>query len=151
MDIDELLDESDESDETETELERSQRNFAELLQELRVMQTGVQILFAFLLSLAVSGRFDDIDAFQRTVYVVDLLAAAAATGLIVAPVAHHRLRFRHKDKEHLVRSANRLALAALAVLGVALVAASFMVMSFVVTQRRKESRQQAWFLGRRSW
>jgi hypothetical protein len=59
----------------ETELERWQRNFAELLQEQRVVQTGVQILFAFLLTLAFSGRFAEIGTFERTVYLVALLVS----------------------------------------------------------------------------
>jgi len=118
----------------ETELERWQRNFAELLQELRVMQTGVQILFAFLLSLAVSGRFDDIDAFQRTVYVADLLAAAAATGLIVAPVAHHRTLFRRGRKPYLVQSAHRMAAGGLWCMVVAMVSSVLLATDLVLAR-----------------
>jgi hypothetical protein len=137
MDVDELvLGEVDGvgGDPNETELERWQRNFAELLQELRVMQTGVQILFAFLLSLAASGRFDHIDAFLRTVYVVDLLAAAAATGLIVAPVAHHRTLFRRRRKAYLVRSAHRMAAGGLWCMVVAMVSSVLLATDLVLTR-----------------
>lgn len=78
----------------ETEKQRWQRNFADLLQELRVAQTGVQILFAFLLTLPFSNGFPDTSQFQKDVYVVALLAAAAATALIISPVAFHQALFR---------------------------------------------------------
>jgi hypothetical protein len=74
----------------ETPLERADRNFVELLQELRVTQTGVQILFAFLLSLAFTSRFPELDTVQRTVYVTTLLCAVLAATLFTAPAALHR-------------------------------------------------------------
>src|ERR1043165_10232106 len=78
----------------ETEKQRWDRNFGDLLQELRVAQTGVQILFAFLLTLPFSSGFPKTTAFQRDIYLVALLAAAAATAMIIAPVAFHRALFR---------------------------------------------------------
>src|SRR3712207_7407058 len=78
-------------------LQRADRNFAELLQELRVVQTGVQILFAFLLTLSFMDRFATVDAFQRTVYVFTLVASATTIVLLVAPVAVHRLLFRSEE------------------------------------------------------
>ena len=77
----------------ERPLERADRNMIEMLQELRVAQTGVQILFAFLLSLSFTERFADIDDFQQWTYVVTLLLTALTTGLLVAPAAIHRMLF----------------------------------------------------------
>lgn len=78
----------------ETEKQRWERNFGDLLQELRVAQTGVQILFAFLLALPFTAQFDKVTASQRVMYLVALVAAAFATGAIISPVAFHRLLFR---------------------------------------------------------
>src|SRR3977135_1157192 len=90
----------------ETPLERWDRNFGELLQELRVAQTGVQILFAFLLTLPFTQRFTKITSFQKDVYFVTLLLAPAASACIIAPVAHHRILFRRRQKEYLVAVSN---------------------------------------------
>ena len=105
----------------ETELERWQRNFTELLQELRVAQTGVQILFAFLLTLAFSGELQDAELFVQTNYLVALLAAAAATALLIAPVAYHRILFRQGRKPHITRAAHRMACAGLGLLAIAMI------------------------------
>src|SRR6476619_4614896 len=87
----------------ESEKQRWDRNFGDLLQELRVSQTGVQILFAFLLTLPFSARFTSTTPFQRNVYIVALLCAACATALIISPVAFHRALFRQGRKPELVR------------------------------------------------
>src|SRR3954447_26251596 len=97
----------------EAPLQRADRNFAELLQELRVAQTGVQILFAFLLTLSFMDRFAAIDPFQRGVYVFTLVASATTVALLVAPVAVHRLLFQRGRKRELVRVGHRLALGGL--------------------------------------
>src|ERR1700761_1578050 len=97
----------------ETERQRWDRNFADLLQELRVAQTGVQILFAFLLTLPFSNGFPKTTQFQKVVYVVALLSAAAATALIISPVAFHRALFRQGRKPELVRYAHAMATAGL--------------------------------------
>jgi len=76
----------------ETDLERWDRNFTELLQELRVAQTGVQILFAFLLTLPFTNRFEQTTELDRGVYVATIVAAAAATALLIAPARHVRPR-----------------------------------------------------------
>jgi len=112
----------------ETEAERLDRNYAELLQELRVTQTGVQILFAFLLTLAFTQRFPQIDSFQRATYVVTLLAAAGAAALLIAPVAFHRVVFRRHQKRDLVFNANRMAEGGLAFLLVAIVGAVLLIL-----------------------
>lgn len=107
----------------ETERQRWQRNFVELLQELRVAQTGVQILFAFLLILAFTPGFEPAGTFARATYLTALLAAAGATALLIAPVAHHRLLFRRDQKPLLVRTASRMAYGGLMLLIVAMVSA----------------------------
>ena len=112
----------------ESEAERLDRNYGELLQELRVTQTGVQILFAFLLTLAFTQRFAQITSFQRGTYVVTLLFAAGATALLIGPVSFHRLVFRHDQKDDLVFTANRMALGGLAFLLVAISGAVLLIL-----------------------
>ena len=112
----------------ETEAERLDRNYAELLQELRVTQTGLQILFAYLLTLAFTQRFGQITSFQRATYVITLLFAAGAAALFIAPVALHRLIFRQLQTAHLVFTTDRLASAGLAFLLVALVGAILLIL-----------------------
>ena len=111
----------------ETPAERLDRNYNELLQELRVAQTGVQILFAFLLSLPFLQGFNISETDRKVVYSVTLLSAAVATTLLIAPVPYHRLVFRQRRKQQVVRNANRLALVGLAFLLVAVTGALFLV------------------------
>jgi len=111
----------------ETEMERIDRNYGELLQELRLAQTGVQLLIAFLLSIAFSPRFSETTPFQRGVYFATLLLALAATVLLIAPVSHHRIVFRLKRKRELVKIANREAMAGLALLALALLGALLLI------------------------
>src|SRR4051794_12317223 len=93
----------------EDEHERLNRNFNELLQELRVTQTGVQILTGFLLTLPFTDRFKALDGLQKGVYLGVLVGSVVATGLIIAPVAFHRMLFRQGKRPWLVRNANRAA------------------------------------------
>jgi hypothetical protein len=118
----------------ESEEERWDRNFGDLLQELRVAQTGVQILFAFLLTLPFTARFDATDTFERVTYLVALLAAAAAAAMIIAPVAYHRMLFRQGRKPALVRSAHRMASGGLFFLLVAMVGAILLVTDVMLTR-----------------
>ena len=90
----------------EDDAERLTRNLNELLQELRVTQTGIQILTGFLLTLPFSQRFKDLDALQRGTFLTILAGSVIATGLIVAPVAFHRVLFRHGKRPWLVEAAN---------------------------------------------
>jgi hypothetical protein len=92
---------------------RLTRNLHELLQELRVTQTGVQILTGFLLTLPFSNRFSQITSTQRHVYLAILVGSVIATGLIVAPVAFHRMLFRRGQRQWIVKAANRAARAGL--------------------------------------
>jgi hypothetical protein len=116
----------------ETPRERDDRNFAELLQELRVTQTGVQILFAFLLTLAFTDRFPDLDDVQRGTYVATLMLAMAATVLFTAPAALHRILFRRGVKRTVVEVSSRLATAGLAVLALAMTGALLLVVDVVL-------------------
>lgn len=116
----------------ESEKQRWQRNFADLLQELRVAQTGVQILFAFLLTLPFSNGFGRTTEFQRDVYIVALLAAAAAAAMIISPVAFHRALFRQGRKPELVRFAHRMATGGLFFMLIAMVSAVLLVTDFVL-------------------
>src|SRR3954466_15027942 len=95
----------------ESELQRLDRNLAELVSELRVIQTGVQVLFAFLLAVPFTARFGHVGVFGRSIFVTTLLCAAVSCAFLTAPAACHRLLFRRRDKHYLVRLANRMALA----------------------------------------
>jgi hypothetical protein len=116
----------------ETPTERADRNWNELLQELRVMQTGVQILTGFLLTLPFQPTFADLDDYQRTVYLVLVVTSVVATALIVAPVSVHRSLFRQQMKRHIVTLADRLTRVALAVLALVMTGASLLVFDVVV-------------------
>jgi hypothetical protein len=99
----------------------------ELLQELRVALPGVQVLFGFLLIVPFSARWTDISAFQQDLYFACLLCAAAATALLIAPTAIHRLDFDRGDKPLIVRISNVLAIAGLTFLALAVVGVVFLI------------------------
>ncbi len=109
----------------ETPLERLDRNWVDLLQELRVIQTGVQLLTGFLLILPFQSRFEQLNQFQQNLYLTTLAAAVVATGFLIAPVSLHRFLFRRHARRVTVDVAHRLAqigmfLLALAIVGVVL-------------------------------
>src|SRR3954452_2482723 len=112
---------------TETALERCDRNLVELLQEVRVVQTGVQVLFAFLLTVPLAAGFPALTAFQRGEYFATLLVTGAAAVLLIAPTAYHRILFRLGDKEHLIVVANRFTMAGLFCVAVSIVGALMLV------------------------
>ena len=114
--------------------ERMDRNWMELLQELRVLQTGVQILAGFLLTLPFQSRFETLDDFQVNLYLANVVLAALTTALILLPVSVHRRLFRMRLKATLVSSADRIAKMALAGVGLLSVGTSAMV--FDVTAGR---------------
>ena len=118
----------------ETEKQRWQRNFADLLQELRVAQTGVQILFAVLRTLPFSNGFTRTTEFQRDVYIVALLSAAGATAMIISPVAFHRALFRQGRKPELVRFAHAMATGGLGFMLVSMVSAVLLITDFVLNR-----------------
>jgi hypothetical protein len=116
----------------ESEADRLDRNYGELLQELRVAETGVQILFAFMLSIAFQQRFQTLDDLQRTIYVITLLFCTFSIALLVAPVAFHRLVFRQGLKDELVKITNRLALAGTSFLLLAVLSGVLLIFDYVV-------------------
>ncbi len=116
----------------ETVSQRMDRNWNELLQELRVMQTGVQILTGFLLTVPFQQRFTELDAYQRDVYLVLVVLAVAATGFIVAPVSLHRFLFRQHLKRELVESADKLSQAGLTMLALVLAGSALLLFDIVV-------------------
>jgi hypothetical protein len=116
----------------ETEAERADRNFSELLQELRVAQTGVQILFAFLLTLPLQARFEKLDSWERGTFVTALLLSAGASICLIAPVAYHRALFARKMKQEVVKAASRFAVLGLALLALAITCAVDLVLDLVL-------------------
>jgi hypothetical protein len=119
----------------ETEKQRWDRNFADLLQELRVAQTGVQILFAFLLTLPFSNGFPKTSAFQRDVYLVALMSAAFATAMIISPVAFHQALFRQGRKPELVRYAHRMAGGGLGFMLISMVSSVLLITDYLLHGR----------------
>jgi len=116
----------------ESEKQRWDRNFADLLQELRVAQAGVQILFAFLLTLPFSSGFPNTTGYQKDVYVVALMSAAFATAMIISPVAFHRALFRQGRKPELVRYAHRMATGGLGFMLVSMVASVLLITDYLL-------------------
>jgi Family of unknown function (DUF6328) len=100
----------------ETPAERLDRNTMELLNELRVAGTGIQVMFAFLLVVPFQTGWQHVDSFERTDYFVTLLIVATSAFLLMAPPVHHRILFRRGEKRFLVRTANDLALAGMSFL-----------------------------------
>ncbi|MGA7050596.1 MAG: DUF6328 family protein [Mycobacterium sp.] len=115
----------------ETELQRLDRNWNSLLQELRVVQTGVQLLTGFLLTLPFQQRFDVLGEHMRMVYLATVGFSVGATVLLIAPVAMHRLLFRRHRLQMLVSAAHRCALAGLALLGVAMIGMTMIIFAAV--------------------
>lgn len=117
----------------ETRHERLDRELIELLNELRVALPGVQVLFAFLLTVPFSSRFESLDDLQRNTFLVTFLLTTVATALLMTPAAFHRLRFRQDDKEALLQLSNRFAIAGIAILAVAIASVVFMVGELMVS------------------
>jgi amino acid transporter len=110
---------------------RLDRELIELMNELRVALPGVQILFAFLLTVPFNNRFEQVTDMQQRVYFVALILALVSSALLMAPTAYHRLRFRQRDKERLLRISNRFAIAGIGALALGIVAAIFFVTDFL--------------------
>jgi uncharacterized protein involved in cysteine biosynthesis len=115
----------------ETEHERVDRNLTELLGELRVALPGVQVLFAFLLTVPFQQRFSTASTFEKDIYFVTLCSTAVASILLIAPSAYHRIEFRLQDKEHIVDVANRFAIVGFAFLGLGMTGAILLVTNFL--------------------
>jgi len=111
----------------ETEKERVDRELIELLNELRVVLPGVQVLFAFLLLLPFQQAFAAVTPLERGLYFVAFAATAAASVVLIAPSTYHRIRFRDGDKERMLRTSNVLLLAGTALLGLAIATVTFLI------------------------
>lgn len=119
---------------TETTGARLDRNFGELLQELRVAQTGVQIIFAFLLSIPFQQRFAILTHGQRGIYIFTLVTAALSVIFFTAPAATHRVLFREGAKDFIVRYTSILLSVGLATLGVTVLGGVVLVLDVLVSQ-----------------
>jgi predicted membrane channel-forming protein YqfA (hemolysin III family) len=119
------------SENQESRDERLDRELIELLNELRVVLPGVQVLFAFLLTVPFTNTFSSITNQQRQVFFAVFLFTAASTALLIAPSAYHRLRWRQHDKEQMLSTANRLSIGGMVFLTLALVGASFLVADLI--------------------
>lgn len=111
--------------------ERTAREMIELLQELRIVIPGVQVLFAFLLTVPFNQRFTQLTTVQRDVFFATLLCTAAATALLIAPSAHHRLLFRQGVREQRLKIGNTLTILGLAFLVPAMVGVVFVITDLI--------------------
>ncbi len=116
----------------ETPLERLDRNWSDLLQELRVAQTGVQLLTGLLLTVPFQARFTELLTYQRVIYLIALSLSVLATGLLLSPVVLHRILFRQHARQVLVSAGQRLALTGLGTLGVAVVGVLVLIFDVVM-------------------
>ena len=119
---------------TETPNQRADRNWDELMQELRVTQTGTQILTGFLLTIPFQQRFATLDAYQHDLYLLLVVLAVLATALVVAPVSLHRVLFRRRLKPELVSAGNWFARAGLLVLALVLSGAAMLLFDVVLNR-----------------
>jgi len=122
-----MAEEEDRTRREDGEKKRRDRELLELVQELRVALTGVQILFAFLLTVPFTQRFSTVTEFQRQVYFFTLIAASGSVVLLIAPTAHHRWLFRQRDKEALLLAANHFAIGGLVLLAGAMTGAVMLI------------------------
>ncbi len=121
-----------EQDRDESAPERLDRNTVELLNELRIAGTGIQVMFAFLLIVPFNTGWKQVDGFERTVYFVTLLVVAMSAFLLMAPPIHHRLLFRHGEKPFLIRVGNYMAIGGMACLGLGFIGILVLVSDVVV-------------------
>ncbi|WP_346007074.1 DUF6328 family protein [Janibacter terrae] len=120
------------TDRDETASERADRNWNDLLQEFRVLQTGVQVLGGFLLTLPFQSAFADLDSFQRNLYLGLVLLATVTTTLLVAPIAVHRRVFRWQRKDRLVAAGHTIARLVLALVSLLVTGIATFVFDVVV-------------------
>jgi hypothetical protein len=112
----------------ESRKERLDRELMELLQELRVVIPGVQVLLAFLLTAPFQQRFAELPGSMRNAFFAAIVCATLATAFLIAPSAHHRLRWRAGDKERLLRVGNQMA-----IIGTVFLAAAIVLALYVIT------------------
>jgi pilus assembly protein TadC len=113
------------------EQDRTERQMAELLQELRVALPGVQILFAFLLTVPFAQGFTRVTSFQKNLFFATLLFTAISTACLIAPTATHRLRFHQRDRNYVIEVAHKLTIAGLVFLALAIVGAVTLITDFL--------------------
>ena len=113
------------------EQDRTERQMAELLQELRVALPGVQILFAFLLTVPFAQGFQQVSSFQRNLFFATLMCTAISTACLIAPTATHRLRFHKRDRTYVIESANSFLIAGLVFLALAIVLAVALITDYL--------------------
>jgi predicted membrane channel-forming protein YqfA (hemolysin III family) len=111
--------------------EKHDQELIELLNELRVALPGVQVLFAFLLIVPFSSRFD-VDSAEKAAYLLALCFTVLSLILLTAPSAYHRLRWRERDKEAMLQVSNRLAIAGLASVALAVTSAVFLAVDVLL-------------------
>jgi predicted membrane channel-forming protein YqfA (hemolysin III family) len=111
----------------ETKAEQLEREHEELFHELRATIPGAEVLFAFLLTVAFTNRFDELTPVQRDVYYSTFLCSATALVLLLAPSAYHRIQFRRHDKENMLRLANKEALAGTILIAFSITGAGFLI------------------------
>ena len=116
---------------SETETERLDRNWGDLLQELRVVQTGVQLLTGLLLTVPFQARFGDLTDFQRVIYLATVSVSVTSTALLIAPVALHRLLFRQHARRPLIALSQHFAVVGLALLGLAVIGVVVLIFDVV--------------------
>jgi hypothetical protein len=121
-------------DEPQISRERLDAEWLELLNEIRVLLPGVQVLFAFLLTAPFAFGFENLTDFQRNVYALALLGALASIVCLVAPTTHHRIRWRKRDKQFLLHVANRSVIAGSAFLALSMSAAIFLVGDYLFSR-----------------
>jgi hypothetical protein len=123
---------ADKAEDDESENEKTTRRWTEMLQELRVAQTGVQVLTGFLLTVPFTQRFPELDKTDTTAYLVVVSASILAAGLLISPVAFHRVLFGKREKEWLVEAANHAARGGLVMLAITMGGVVFLVFDLIV-------------------
>jgi hypothetical protein len=121
-------------DRNETETERLDRNWADILQELRVLQAGTQILTAFLLAIAFAPRFTELDDFQLVLYLTLVSVSIVTTVLSLLPVSAHRIMFQHLVKEATVQIGDRMLRAVLVGVSLSMIGTAMLIFDFVISR-----------------
>lgn len=122
-------------DRTDEEQERLNRQLNEVLQELRIAMPGVQLLFAFLLTVPFADGFEDVNGFQRDLFLLALVSAGISSALFIAPAAYHRILFQRGDKPAIIAFATRSAVGGLVALAVSMLSSIFLVTSVLFDDR----------------
>jgi len=118
----------------ESEKERHDRELIELLNELRVALPGVQVLFAFMLTVPFANGWEKVTRFQKDVFFIAFIATAVSSALLIAPSSYHRLRWKVEDKGRIVRISNRLTIAGLLALVVSIATVVLLVSDYIFSR-----------------